>query len=472
MACLSNKNTYLVFGIGITGKAVVNFLQQQKLHFYVANDDIDALRNFNLDEKLKIYDLNEQSLRQKGINFLILSPSVHAQDNPHKAVLLAKKLGVQIIPDIDLFYEHVILYNQTHNTDKKIIAITGTNGKSTTTVLTAFLFNQIGKSAIACGNTGLNALSVDVDKYDYFVVEMSSYNLFLMKHARFDSGVLLNITKDHLEYHGNMENYIDAKIKAIKQAEKKVLCIDSEYTKNAIEKITNSKEDKNEVVCVSKMQILKNGWSWQDDTYYYNGVKIFTGSFQNLPGLHNVENIICSIACVAETLGVNNDVSFIKKIFEKVSLFNGLPHRLQFIRTIDSVDFVNDSKATNADSTQKALQAFNEADIYLIAGGRRKTEGFLSLKNDLKNVTCVFLIGEASDSFAEELNILNIKYIKCQNMRNAVKNAFNMAKQFLNVSKKKTVLLSPLCASFDQYNSFEERGQDFIQIVNAIAENR
>ena len=235
MNCLSQKNIYLVFGTGKTGIAIINFLQKQGKEFYVSDDDAEKLKKVvvgkkKLEEKYKLYNINERIIKEKKINFLVLSPSVHAQKNPNKVVVLAKKLHIKIIADIDLFYRHLCEYNKKNNTNKKIIGITGTNGKSTTTALITFLLNKLKKKAIACGNIGLNVLSVDVRKYDYFIVEMSSYNLFLFNNVSFYSGVLLNITEDHLAYHGTMSNYVAAKAKLLENSNTKIICIDDKYT--------------------------------------------------------------------------------------------------------------------------------------------------------------------------------------------------------------------------------------------------
>ena len=489
MKCLSKKNTYLVFGIGTTGKATIYFLQKNNYNFYVSDDSEEKLKNLTVNNKIinetqKIYKLDEEDLKEKNINFIVLSPSVHAQNNPHEIVNIANKLGITIIPDIDLFYEYVLQYNRLHKTHKKLIAITGTNGKSTTTALTEFLFNQFGKKAVACGNIGVNTLSLDVKQYDLFITEMSSYNLFLLKNTLFETSVLLNITNDHLDYHGSIENYIDAKFKAIKQAKIKILCIDDKNISNFLKKnyqlhpknlkLKNNdyinNDNVNNIVYISTKQILDNGWSWKKNTFFYNKEPIFSGTFDNLPGMHNIENILSSVVCVTKTLNIN-DLRIIHDIFEKVHLFQGLPHRLQFVKKINEIYFINDSKATNANSTQKALKTLKNNDIYLIAGGRRKTDGFLSITNDLKHVKHVYLIGEASESFSQELNSIGIKYTKCFNMTNAVLTATKEARKniYLNKRKHKTiVLLSPLCASWDQYKDFEERGNDFIKIVNSI----
>ncbi len=470
MNCLSKKNIYLVFGIGKTGIAIIDFLQKQGKNFYVSDDDVEKLKKIvvgkkKLEEKYKLYNINERIIKEKNINFLVLSPSVHAQKDPNKVVVLAKKLHIRIIADIDLFYRYLREYNKKNNTDKKIIGITGTNGKSTTTALIAFLLNKLKKKAIACGNIGLNVLSVDVKKYDYFIVEMSSYNLFLFDNVSFYSGVLLNITEDHLAYHGTMSNYVAAKAKLLESSNIKIICIDDKYTFRLIKnKKKNVKNSQKNIVCVSVKKILKEGLSFYNGICYYNGLSVFKDNFKNLPGEHNLENILCSVACV---LKINKTAKKeeIYNIFKYASLFHGLPHRIQFVKKKDNVVFINDSKGTNADSTQKALKVFSDKDIYLIAGGERKTAGFFFLKNDLKNVKCVFLIGDATDSFAEELKEMRIKHIKCYNMKNAVLSSFKEAR---NNKNKSIVLLSPLCASFDQYKDFEDRGNDFIKIVNSL----
>ena len=185
----SKHSTYLIFGTGKTGESAVMFCQRHKLPFYITGDDKKALETLKVneiavDEANKIYDYSEQILKEKKINYIILSPSVHTQNSPHKIVEIAKNIGAEIISDIDLFYNYLEIYNLKEKTNKKLIGITGTNGKSTTTALVAHILNKNDKPAVACGNIGVNPLSFteeEVKKYDYFVVEMSSYNLVISK---------------------------------------------------------------------------------------------------------------------------------------------------------------------------------------------------------------------------------------------------------------------------------------------------
>jgi len=464
-SCFDKNKTYLIFGTGITGKAGMEFCKKNNLKYYITDDNTENLKtlkidNNNIEEQNKIYSYNEDILKSKTIDYLLLSPSIHAQHDKHKIVKIAEKLNIEIIPDIDLFYCYLQEYNKKHNTNKKIIAITGTNGKSTTTSLMAYILNHFDKKAIACGNIGLNTLLIDIEKYDYFVAEMSSYNLFLMQYCKFELSILLNITEDHISYHGNIENYAKAKEKSILNSKIGIICTDDEYTKQIVKNNDN-------IIQVS-LNNKNDEYYYDNNKFYEKNIKIFEGEFDNLIGLHNIQNIFCSFVgakyILKNEIG-NNKISN-QDIFDAIKSFKGLPHRNQFIKNVDGIDFYNDSKGTNADSTQKALQSFKNRPIYLIAGGQRKTAGFYFLKNDLNNVKKVFLIGEAMDSFSKELDDLKIKYEKCKTLDNAVKQSFIEAKK--ENQNRPIILLSPLCASWDQYKSFEERGDDFIKKVEKL----
>lgn len=450
-SCLSKDYTYLVFGLARIGVATSKFFEKHGYNFYATDDNTDAIKQLEVDEKHKIYD-HEKII--KNVDFVVLSQGVHVQNHPHKIVELAKKNGVELISDVDIFYNYI--QTRADKNDKKIIAITGTNGKSTTTALTAHILNETGHKAIACGNIGLAVLAdkVDIDKYDFFVVEISSTNLHLSNYTTFDCGCLLNITEDHIEYHGSMESYAAAKEKCVSCSKIAVVCVDDDYTKTIADRHAN-------VVMVSKNGVLESGFSWADDTFYADKIKVEQIKFQNLLGTHNVENILCSCAVCAQ-FGVDFQVAL-----QAAKTFTTLHHRMEFVREIDDIKFINDSKATNADSTKKALRALTENDIYLIAGGKRKTAGFLELHDDLGSVKCVFLIGDATESFAGELNRLKKKFVKCGTMQNAVKAAFEEAKKDKS-EKNRIVLLSPVCSSWDQYSCFEERGEDFCKIVNEL----
>ena len=325
-SCFNKNKTYLIFGTGITGKSAVEFCIKHKLSYYITDDNSENLKNIHIPENNKIYSYNNKILSEKNIDYIILSPSIHAEYKPHKIVLIAKKLNIEIIPDIDLFYCYLQAYNQKNKAKKYIIGITGTNGKSTTTSLTAYLLNSLGQKAIACGNIGINTLSLNIDKYNYFVVEMSSYNLYLMHYCKFDNSILLNITEDHITYHGTIKNYANAKEKIVSNSKNSVICIDDKYTKN----IYKNHTDNINVSTNSKTAdfYVKN------DKFYKKDKMVFKGEFQNLLGEHNIQNILCSIACVSKILK-NVDI---KNIFNNVKTFKGLPHRNQFVKKICGID--------------------------------------------------------------------------------------------------------------------------------------
>ena len=498
-----NKDKYFVFGLGATGKSVIKFLQKKDSDVFVGNDNIYELQKINVDDKQKIFELNDKvfTTTLKDVKYISVSPSIHLQYKPHKILKFAKKYNKIIVSPTDIFCNYLSTLRDKNKS--KLICITGTNGKSTATALTTYLINNLKLAdkkdkhntfkAICCENFGYPITDFDANEYDYFVCEMSSYRLFASNNSNldfsnknssilnqfkdnfthFEIGVLNNITEDHLAYHKTMKNYSNSKAKGLLLSNKKILCVDDRYTK----KIAKDFDKQHiEYVKISTKKVLKdkNSLSWRSNIFYKDGKEIFEYEYTNLKGIHNIENILCAVACVY--YGLNFDKDDIKEnklieLFKMVKNFVGLKHRIQFVKEIDGIEFINDSKGTNAISPQKALNSYPNDDIYLIAGGQRKTAGFLTIKNDLKNVKCVFLIGEASDSFANELDSLNIKYIKCITMEKSVKKAFEIAKKDAKnckTNKKKIVLLSPLCASWDQYKSFEERGDDFINIVNNL----
>ena len=235
-SCLSKDYKYLVFGLARIGIATSKFFEKNGYHFYATDDNEEAIKQLEVADEHKIYDYEKII---KYVDFLVLSQGVHVQNHPHKIVELAKKNGVKLISDVDIFYNHI--QERADKNDKKIIAITGTNGKSTTTALTSHILNKTGHKAIACGNIGLAVLAdeVDIDKYDFFVVEISSTNLHLSNYTTFDCGCLLNITEDHIEYHGSMESYSAAKEKCVSCSKIAVVCVDDDYTKAIAERHKN-----------------------------------------------------------------------------------------------------------------------------------------------------------------------------------------------------------------------------------------
>jgi UDP-N-acetylmuramoylalanine--D-glutamate ligase len=390
---------------------------------------------------------------------LVLAPGVPlTHPTPHWSVELARKAGVEVIGDIELFCRE----RAKAGLDCPLVAITGTNGKSTTTALTAHLLKSAGRDVQMGGNIGVAVLGLEAFAAGRaYVLEISSYQIDLAPSLHATVGVLLNVSEDHLDRHGNMENY--AAIKALLPASVEaggtaVIGVDDRYTRAAADRIERAGKS---VVRVSVQAPLRDG-------FYAEGSRIMraTGGkthaaaqlagIGSLRGQHNAQNAACAIAaCVA--LGL--DLPAIQK---GLVSFPGLAHRMQQIGRKGRVLFVNDSKATNADSAAKALGSFH--DIFWIAGGKPKTGGITSLAEFFPRIRKAYLIGEAAKEFAATLDGKVPNEID-EVLSAAVDAAARDAEA--SDAKEPVVLLSPACASFDQYPNFEVRGQAFTDIVRA-----
>ena len=404
--------TYGVFGLGKSGKATVDYLLQRNNQVF-AWDDSEASR-----AGIKCTEITQWNWNK--IEVLILSPGIPlTHPKPHPVVELAHKHNKKIICDIELLW--------LDNKNAQFIGITGTNGKSTTTALIGHILKENNFDVAVGGNLGTAALTLG--KHKYYVLEMSSYQLDLIDQTHFDIAVWINISPDHLDRHGDINGYIKAKKNIFKNVNTTaIIGVDDEYSKQVAAEIPNA-------ITISNKDKL--------------------GEFPLLPGEHNRQNISAAYQ-VAKALGISH-----KNTIRAIGSFPGLEHRIETVAEINGVKFVNDSKATNADSTQHALAAFD--NIYWIAGGVPKAGGITSLEKYFPRIKKAYLIGQASDEFAATLES-KVTYEKCGDMQNAVKQAAHDA-------KNGTVLLSPACASFDQYKNFEERGAFFKKLVLELAKD-
>ncbi|NCT40891.1 MAG: UDP-N-acetylmuramoyl-L-alanine--D-glutamate ligase, partial [Alphaproteobacteria bacterium] len=307
----------------------------------------------------------------------------------------------------------------------KTVAITGTNGKSTTTALLTHVLNACAIPAMMGGNIGTPALALQPAKDGTIIVlEISSYQIDLAPTFTPDIGILLNITTDHIDRHGSFENYA-----AIKHR-----LLDSSAHKIYAEKLDQS---------------VLNGHV-----------------FPMLPGAHNAQNIIAVLAACA-ALNIDQDDAI-----KAIKTFPGLAHRQYLARTIQNIHFINDSKGTNVEAAAKALGCHE--NIYWIVGGRAKTGGLSGLEKYKTRITHAYLIGESSPDFAVWMQEQNIPFTLCDTLQNAVPAAYQDAQNAAkdndqNKDQDATILLSPACASWDQFDSFEHRGDTFIDIVEALS---
>jgi UDP-N-acetylmuramoylalanine--D-glutamate ligase len=448
--------TVAVFGLGNSGLLAARALKEGSADV-VAFDDNEKTIAAARAAGLKIEDL--RAVEWSKIAALVLAPGVPlTHPEPHWSVKLAREAGVEVIGDIELFCRE----RAKSGAGCPLVAITGTNGKSTTTALIAHLIGSSGLDAQMGGNIGVPVLALEPFKAGrVYVLEVSSYQLDLAPTLQPTVGILLNVTEDHLDRHGSMEHYAAIKERLPANVEAggtAVIGVDDAFTRVAAQRIEQSGK---KVVRVSVVQKLNDGY-FADGTHILRSVGgkahavAELAGIGSLRGVHNAQNAACAVAaCVA--LGID-----LAKIQKGLVSFPGLAHRMQQIGRKGNVLFVNDSKATNADSAAKALASFH--DIFWIAGGKPKTGGIVSLAEFFPRIRKAYLIGEAAEDFATTLGG-KVPHEVNKVMAAAVEAAVRDAAA--SGLKEAVVLLSPACASFDQYPNFEVRGKAFTDIVMA-----
>jgi UDP-N-acetylmuramoylalanine--D-glutamate ligase len=443
-----------VFGLGKSGLLSAQALVKGGAEVVVYDDNEKSVA------EAKSAGLTTQDLRTldwSKVSALVLTPGVPlTHPEPHWSAKLAHKARVEVIGDIELFCRE----RTKSGTQCPLVAITGTNGKSTTTALIAHLIDSAGRDAQMGGNIGVPVLALEPFVAGrVYVLEVSSYQIDLAPSLKATAGILLNISEDHLDRHGSMENYAAIKERLVAGANTAVIGVDDDWTRAAADRIERTGK---KIVRMSVLNPLRDG-------FYAEGSPILraTGGkaetvanlagIGSLRGAHNAQNAACAIAaCLA--LGL--DLAAIQK---GLASFPGLAHRMQQVGVKGKVLFVNDSKATNADSTAKALASFT--DIFWIAGGKPKTGGIVSLAKFFPRIAKAYLIGEAAADFGRTLDGKVSAEISVTLAVAVAAAARDAAASGL---KEPVVLLSPACASFDQYPNFELRGQAFVDLVLAI----
>lgn len=411
-----------IVGLGKTGLSVIHYLKSKHEEFICYDDSNLNMESTNL--------VKPEQVNWSLITQVIMSPGI---PNSHIIYQLATQHQIPVICDIELFY-------QERKDSAQFIGITGTNGKSTTTALTAHILDKN-----AGGNIGMPILELAHD--NAYIMEMSSYQLELIKDTRFDIAAITNITPDHLDRHGDMANYISAKKNIFKNAGHGVVSIDNPITMKIFEELQIPKTP------VSAEKILANGVSMLHGNLYINGTPNEIGELKYMKGRHNAENIVVA-AGIALQYGIN-----ISDIIKKVSFFKGLEHRMQYLGEANGVAYINDSKATNADATSNALQSYD--NIRWIIGGVAKEGGIESLHKYFGKIKKAYLIGASASDFLKFLQN-KLEFALCGDL----KSAFELANS--EAEKGDVILLSPACASFDQWKNFEERGKAFQKMFESI----
>jgi UDP-N-acetylmuramoylalanine--D-glutamate ligase len=393
----------------------------------------------------------------REITALVLSPGIpHSFPAPHPAVVAARAAGVPIIGDIELLGRA--------QPDACYIGITGTNGKSTTTALLGHILAAAGKTLEIGGNLGPPALGLAPLGADgTYVLEMSSFQLELVDSLVFDISVLLNITPDHLDRHGDMDGYVAAKKRIFAgqgQDATAIVGIDDDISRDIAAELRRT--GKARVVPISVRQPVSSGVyienGWLIDALDEKPARMFDlAKAPRLPGIHNAQNAAAAYAAARQAGLAPNTIA------AAIASFPGLAHRQELVDTIDGVRYINDSKATNADATEKALACYQA--IYWIAGGLPKAGGITSLAPYFKRLRHAFLIGNATGEFAATLEG-KVPYTRCGDLAHALTAASGQARD--ERAPQAVVLLSPACASYDQFPNFEVRGDTFRHLVGEL----
>jgi UDP-N-acetylmuramoylalanine--D-glutamate ligase len=443
-----------VLGLARSGLVAAQALQQGGARV-LAWDDAAPRREAAATAGVPIVDLAAADLG--GVAALILSPGIpHTYPKPHPVAQRARAAGARIIGDIELLAASC--------RQARYVGITGTNGKSTTTALMGHILREAGRSVAVGGNLGTPVLSLPPLGADgTYVLEMSSYQLELTQSLTFDIAILLNVSPDHLDRHGGMAGYIAAKRRIFARQQTPqaaIVGIDDEVGRGLVLELAATGDQRTIFISAEDRAIggVRVEESWLIDDMTGDGVPLLElSALPRLPGKHNWQNIAAAYAA-CRCLDVTP-----KAIVAAIRTFPGLAHRQELVQAIDGVRYVNDSKATNADATAKALACYDE--IYWIAGGLAKEGGITSLAPFFPRIRHAFLIGKASEEFAETL-AGKVEFSRCGELAQAVAAAHAAART------NAVVLLSPACASFDQFADFEERGDVFRRLVQALPGGR
>ena len=441
----------LIIGAARSGLAAAAFLAQKGEEVVVTDTNIKA--QSESEDALKNYDIRyiwgkQPDIDELNLDLIVVSPGVPLSIAP---IVRAKELGIPVTGEVELAYL---------NAKAPIVAITGTNGKTTTTTLVGEIFKASGRECGVGGNIGVSLLeeSEKISADGVLVAEISSFQLESTEKFKPKAAAILNLTPDHLDRHGDMQGYLKAKARIFLfhyEHDFVVLNNDDDYLRPLAEKCSS------QVLFFSAKHILKNGVYVEDRL-----IKVaFNGKITNIcppeeiriKGAHNLENALAAIGlCFA--MGVSEQV-----IAQVLRDFKGVEHRLEPVRELDGVLYINDSKGTNPDSTSKALVAYNRP-LVLIAGGKNKGLSFLPLAELIKErVKAVVLVGMAKNDIKAALDEVGFKnYVLVDKFEETVPAAKEMA------SEGDIVLLSPACTSWDMFKSFEERGELFKKLVNAL----
>ena len=441
----------LVIGLAKSGVVVAKLLLHQGAMVTV-NDRIPLEENPDakslIEEGIRVLaGSHPVDLLEEHFDFVVKNPGIPYHNCMVEA---AMKKGIPVYTEIEIAYQLL---------EGLIIGITGSNGKTTTTTLASLMLKESfpERQVFAAGNIGipLSQLAEQSTKEDIYVSELSSFQLMGIDQFKPKIACIVNIFSAHLDYHGTREEYIEAKLQLTKnQTEDEYLVYNADYP----ELMTLIKgHTKATLVPFSRKSVLDFGACVEGDSICFNGEKVIPVSTIQVPGTQNVENVLAAVA-IAKLAGATNE-----GIQKAVQNFHGVKHRTQFVKEVNKRRFYNDSKATNIIATQTALRSFTNQSVILIAGGLDRGNGFDELVPDLTSVSGIVLYGETKEKLQEAAKLAGVPVIEVVNtLEEATKKAYAISKE------DDIILLSPACASWDQFKNFEIRGDEFIQVVENL----
>ena len=435
----------LIMGFSMSGKSAAKYLARHGADVFITENreqkeedlkDIQELEGLGI--KIEFGDNSDEFLNDSYM--AIVSPSVPKESELYKKV---QEKNIQIISEIELAYKE---------TGRPFIGITGTNGKTTVTALTSHILSSEYK-APECGNIGVPPTSLLDDDVDYFVCELSSFQMEHTNAFKAQIACWTNFTPDHITWHGTLENYFNAKAKLFRNPTASAFAV----LNGADEKLLEFSKTVGGTVFLFDKEVEDNCCYIKDESIFYkrNGKEEFIIKLADCPliGHHNYQNIMCCVI-MAKIIGISNE-----HIQKRIKDFVVPEHRLEKVREYNGITFYNDSKATNPEASIVAINSFNNTDVTLIAGGRDKLTTLDEFCESVKqHIKTVILIGEATERFEEALKKSGFDNIlKADTMESAIDKAIEL--------KPNNVLLSPACASFDMFKGYEERGTVFKNYV-------
>lgn len=454
------NNSYVILGLGRSGLSVAAALKAGGAKVLCLDDDPKYLKKA---EELGFKCAIPDKVNWNEIDVLLVSPGIsHHYPEPHHVVLSALENGVAIDNDIGVFFKSFgSLEWAKFNVTPKIIAVTGSNGKSTTSALIHHIIKFANRPSQLAGNIGKGVFDIEaLSDGEVLILELSSYQTEVANSLTPDVAVFTNFTPDHLERHGGLGGYYAAKKRLFVSGcpDRSVIGVDEFEGQLLAQELSDHLHDDRIIRISTSRKLTDMGWTVFANkgflSEYRKGKQVASidlRKYSALPGAHNHQNA-CAAYAAARAIGIGPSV--VEKAFFS---FRGLPHRSQLVSEIDGIVFINDSKATNIDSAIKALLTF--PNIRWICGGKQKEGDFSKINKALVNVQKAYVIGADSKSYSSQISC---DYEICKTIDVAVKSAFRDAK------KGDTILLAPAAASFDQFSSFEERGQAFEVEVNKL----